>query len=427
MVIHRLYVMHEVRPVFSAAIDGYINNSNMSANGLIVRKGKRTLTNAPNAVRQAPSSPMPKTQALLPGHLWKSSSSATLKLPSLSKTKTIAVPLVKVRPLSPKKRVSMPVPLVHHADKPCLDDFRLMRIVGTGTFSRVRIAQCRRNQEIVVVKIMRKADIVKMRQVDHVKNEKNILSTVSHPLLVNLRHSFQDRGNLYLVFDYVPGGELFRLLRTQGQFPLPTTRFYAAEVIAALAFLHEHGVVYRDLKPENMLLTGEGHIKITDFGFAKSLRLNEKTFTLCGTPEYLAPEVIQQKGHSFACDWWGVGILIYEMTCGHAPFMDQNPFKLYEKIIHNQVAFPDYFDPTLERLVVGMLDKDASTRFDKEHIMRHEVFLNMDWTVVGSGCMQPPFVPTVRAADDTSNFDDYPDDSSQENSLLVAAEVFANF
>lgn len=416
-----------LRHAISPAVSGYIKNSNMSGNGLVVRKAKRTLTNAPNAARQAPSSPIPKTQGQLPSHLWKSSSSATLKLPSLSKTKTLATPLVKVKPLSPRKRVSMPVPLVHPTDKPCLDDFRLMRIVGTGTFSRVRIAQYRRTQEIVVVKIMRKADIVKMRQVDHVKNEKNILSTISHPLLVNLRHSFQDRGNLYLVFDYVPGGELFRLLRTQGQFPLPTTRFYAAEVIAALAFLHDHGVVYRDLKPENMLLTGEGHIKITDFGFAKSLRPGEKTFTLCGTPEYLAPEVIQQRGHSFACDWWGVGILIYEMTCGHAPFMDQNPFKLYEKIIHNQVAFPDYFDPTLEQLVLGMLDKDANTRFDKEHIMRHEVFLNVDWTVVGSGCLQPPFVPTVRAADDTSNFDDYPDDFTQENPLLVAAEVFANF
>ena len=404
-----------------------IKNSKMSTNGLVVRKAKRTLTNAPNASRQAPSSPMPRTQAQLPGQLWKSSSSANLKLPSLSKTKTSAIPLVRIKPLSPRKRVSMPVPLVHPVDKPCLDDFRLMRTVGTGTFSRVRIAQYRRTQEIVVVKTMRKSDIVKMRQVEHVKNEKSILSSIAHPLLVNLKHSFQDRGNLYLVFDYVPGGELFRLLRTQGQFQLPMTRFYAAEVIAALAFLHDHGVVYRDLKPENMLLTGEGHIKITDFGFAKSLKHNEKTFTLCGTPEYLAPEVIQQRGHSFGCDWWGVGILIYEMTCGHAPFMDQNPFKLYEKIIHNQVAFPDYFDPTLEQLVVGLLDKDATTRLDKEHIMRHEVFRNMDWTVVGSAGMQPPYVPTVRGPDDTSNFDDYSDDSSQENALPVAAEVFANF
>ena len=399
----------------------------MNATGPVVRKAKRTLTNAPNGVRQTPMSPQPKVGVQIPGYLAKSASSATLKFPSLSKVKTSAVPLTKIKPLSPRKRVSMPVPLVHPVDKPTLEDFRLMRIVGTGTFSRVRIAQCRRTQEFVVLKIMRKADIVKMRQVDHVKNEKNILSSVSHPLLVNLRHSFQDRANLFLVFDYVPGGELFRLLRTQGQFPLSTTRFYAAEVIAALAYLHDHGVVYRDLKPENMLLTGDGHIKITDFGFAKALKPGEKTFTLCGTPEYLAPEVIQQRGHSFPCDWWGVGVLIYEMTCGHAPFMDQNPFKLYEKIIHNQVAFPDYFDPGLEQLVTGLLDKDANTRLDKEHIMRHEVFRNLDWTVIGSAGLQPPHVPMVRAPDDTSNFDDYPDEPFSESSLPVAAEVFANF
>jgi len=370
---------------------------------------------------------MLKSQAQLPSHLWKSSSSAVLKLPSLSKTKTNVVLLPKAKPLSARKRASMPVPLVHPCDKPCLDDFRLMKTVGTGTFSRVRIAQYHRTEEIIVIKIMRKADIVKMRQVEHIKNEKNILSSISHPLLVNLRYSFQDRSNLYLVFDYVPGGELFRMLRTQGQFPLATTRFYAAEVIAALVFLHENGVVYRDLKPENMLLTGEGHIKITDFGFAKSLKPGEKTFTLCGTPEYLAPEVIQQRGHSFACDWWGVGVLIYEMTCGHAPFMDQNPFKLYEKIIHNEVAFPDYFDTALEHLVIGLLDKDASTRFDREHIMRHEVFRSMDWAAISSGRLRPPYVPTVRAPDDTSNFDDYPEESIQENSLSVAADVFGSF
>lgn len=399
----------------------------MNSTGPVLRKAKRTLTNVPTAVRQAPSSPMLKSQALISSHLWKSSSSVTLKLPTISKTKASVAVLPKIKPLSPRKRASMPVPLVHASDKPCLDDYRLMRIVGTGTFSRVRIAQNHRSQEIIVLKIMRKADIIKMRQVEHIKNEKNILSSISHPLLVNLRCSFQDRANLYLVFDYVPGGELFRVLRTQGQFSLATTRFYAAEVIAGLAFLHDNGVVYRDLKPENMLLTGEGHLKITDFGFAKCLKPNEKTFTLCGTPEYLAPEVIQQRGHSFACDWWGVGILIYEMTCGHAPFMDQNPFKLYEKIIHNEVAFPDYFDPMLEQLVLGLLDKDATTRLDKGHIMSHPLFRNIDWTVVSNAGLRPPYVPKVRGPDDTSNFDDYPEDSAQSNSLPVAADVFGDF
>ena len=188
-----------------------------------------------------------------------------------------------------------------------------------------------------------------------------------------------------------------------------------------------NGVVYRDLKPENLLLTEEGHIKITDFGFAKSLKPNEKTFTLCGTPEYLAPEVIQQKGHSFPCDWWGVGVLIYEMTCGHAPFMDQNPFKLYEKIIHTEVAFPEDFDPALEQLVLGLLDKDANTRLDKEHIMSHPVFRSVDWTLASKGSLRPPYIPKVRAPDDTSNFDDYPEDAVSDHSISVPAEVFGNF
>ena len=392
-----------------------------------LRKMKRTPGGSGTHSPQPSVSTVVKTAAPLPSHLWKSSSLTALKLPPLTKSRPTLQPIVPKRPPTPKKRSSVPVPLVHPPDKPTIEDFRLMRIVGTGTFSRVRLAQSRRTQEFVVIKVMRKADIVKMRQVEHVKNEKGLLERITHPFIVNLKHSFQDRTNLYLVLDYVPGGELFRLLRLQVQFPVLTTRFYASEVVSALAYLHNSGVVYRDLKPENLLLTQTGHVKITDFGFAKGLKEGEKAYTLCGTPEYLAPEVIQQRGHDCACDWWGVGILIYEMTCGHAPFLDPNPYKLYEKIINNAVAFPDYFDPTLQTLVEALLDKDVKTRIDQQHILTHPFFASTDWAKVAACGLTPPYLPHVRTSDDTSNFDDYPEEVEPMNLLPVAADLFANF
>lgn len=181
------------------------------------------------------------------------------------------------------------------------------------------------------------ASVIKLKQIDHVRHERAILGDVSgHPFITNLLTSFSDSDFLYLLLDYVPGGELFSYLRKFRRFDEGMARFYAAEIVLVLEYLHEKqgGVAYRDLKPENLLLDAEGHIKLVDFGFAKRLGGRDsstETYTLCGTPEYLAPEVIHNKGHTTAVDWWALGILIYEFLTGYPPFWHQNPIEIYKQ------------------------------------------------------------------------------------------------
>lgn len=162
--------------------------------------------------------------------------------------------------------------------------------------------------------MLHKKKIIELKQVDHIKNEKNILAGASHPFIVNLVEAFQDKINLYLVFDFVQGGEIFRLLRKENIFPNDVALFYIAEITLALKYLHQRQVAYRDLKPENLLIGSDGHLRITDFGFAK--KIVDRSYTLCGTPEYLAPEIIMGQGHNEGVDWWALGILLYEMLSG---------------------------------------------------------------------------------------------------------------
>ena len=182
-----------------------------------------------------------------------------------------------------------------------LQDFELLRTVGTGSFGRVHLVQSKHNSRFYAIKVLKKAQVVKMKQVEHTNDERRMLAEVKHPFLLTLWGTFQDCRSLYMVMDFVEGGELFSLLRKSGRFPNPVAKFYAAEVTLALEYLHSRNIIYRDLKPENLLLDRHGHLKITDFGFAK--RVPDKTWTLCGTPDYLAPEVVSNKGYNKSVDW----------------------------------------------------------------------------------------------------------------------------
>lgn len=212
-----------------------------------------------------------------------------------------------------------------------------------GTFARVCLVRPANATEeerdtVFALKILRKTEVIKLKQIDHVRHERLILGDVAgHPFITNLITSFSDRDHLYMLLDYVPGGELFSYLRKFRRFEEQTARFYAAEIVLVLEYLHEQQgrVAYRDLKPENLLLDQDGHIKLVDFGFAKRLSNSAgqptETYTLCGTPEYLAPEVIHNKGHTTAVDWWALGILIYEFLTGYPPFWHQNPIEIYKQ------------------------------------------------------------------------------------------------
>lgn len=291
-----------------------------------------------------------------------------------------------------------------------LDDIKIIETIGTGTFGRVCLCRYKNTDKYVAMKILAITDVIRLKQVEHVKNEKNILCDIRHPFIVNLLWYTSNEVFLYMVFEYVSGGELFSYLRSVGRFSTVSSVFYSAEIVSALEYLHARNIVYRDLKPENLLLDKNGHLKITDFGFAK--KLTDRTWTLCGTPEYLAPEIIQSKGHNKAVDWWALGVLIYEMLMGHPPFYDDNPFGIYERILSGKIEWSRHIDATAKDLIKRLLVQDRTKRLGNmkngtEDVKRHRWFKNINWKDVLLRKLKPPFVPTVESEGDTRNFDDY--------------------
>ncbi|XP_023248587.1 cAMP-dependent protein kinase catalytic subunit PRKX isoform X2 [Copidosoma floridanum] len=281
---------------------------------------------------------------------------------------------------------------------------------GTGTFGRVVL--CRHEGKPLALKILSMADVIRLKQVDHVRNEITVLKEVNHPFIVNMLWSGCDKARIYMLLEFVAGGELFSYLRAAGRFSSRTSCFYTAEIVCALEYLHSKHIVYRDLKPENLLLDEQGHLKITDFGFSK--KLIDRTWTLCGTPEYLAPEIIQSKGHNKAVDWWALGILIYEMLSGFPPFFDDNPFGIYEKIISGRIEWPKHMDPIAKDLVKKLLITDRTKRLGNmrqgaEDVKRHRWFKLVDWIQVPHRALVPPICPKLKTSDDASCFDDYPE------------------
>ena len=295
-----------------------------------------------------------------------------------------------------------------------LNDFELLQTVGLGSFGRVRLAHHKKKNKIYVMKILKKYEIIKQKQVDHVFSEYNILSAINHPFIVTLIGlNFENPQYLYLILEYIQGGELFSLLRNKGSFPIEQTRFYIAHVITIFEYLHSKNIIYRDLKPENILINKNGYLKLTDFGFAKYLD-NEKTYTLCGTPEYLAPEIILNKGHGKAVDWWTMGILLFEMIVGIDPFSDDDPMKTYQKIVKGKIHFPKDINKDAKSLIKHLLTGDVSKRYGclkkgVKDILNHRFFDGFDWKAFVFLKMTPPYIPPIQSEVDTSNFEDYPD------------------
>ncbi|KAF1942800.1 camp-dependent protein kinase A [Clathrospora elynae] len=297
-----------------------------------------------------------------------------------------------------------------------LTDFAMQRTLGTGSFGRVHLVQSKHNQRFYAVKVLKKAQVVKMKQVEHTNDERRMLQQVKHPFLITLWGTFQDSKNLYMVMDFVEGGELFSLLRKSQRFPNPVAKFYAAEVTLALDYLHSHNIIYRDLKPENLLLDRHGHLKITDFGFAKEVP--DITWTLCGTPDYLAPEVVASKGYNKSVDWWSLGILIFEMLCGFTPFWDGgSPMKIYENILKSRVKYPPYIHPDAHDLLQKLITPDLTKRLGNLHggskdVMNHPWFAEVTWDRLSKKDIDAPYVPPVRAGvGDASQFDKYPEET----------------
>ncbi|GAB4820560.1 hypothetical protein N2152v2_007606 [Parachlorella kessleri] len=292
-----------------------------------------------------------------------------------------------------------------------LEDFELVRILGTGSFGRVSLAKHKRNGAICAIKALSKAHIVKSQQIAHLRCERDILGGVDHPLIVKYRGSCQDAECVYLFLEYVAGGEFFTLLRNRGKLSEDAARFYGAEVLLMFEYLHGKDIVYRDLKPENLLVDREGHLKLTDFGFAKAIG-SKRTYTLCGTPDYLAPEIILSKGHGKAVDWWAFGVLLYEMMAGQPPFFDVDPMGTYKKILKGSLTFPAHFSVTARDLVRKLLQVDLSKRYGclaggVNDIKTHPWFRGTDFEAILHRRVAPPIKVVVKGEADTSNFEDY--------------------
>ena len=312
-----------------------------------------------------------------------------------------------------------------------LNDFELLNTLGTGSFGRVRFCMHKATKKHYAIKILKKSEILRLKQVEHIISERNILLDVHHPFIVQLYGTFQDERYVYLIMEYVIGGEFFTHLRHAGHLSNDAARFYAAQIVLIFQYLHSKDIVYRDLKPENLLLDNDGNLKITDFGFAKHVEL--RTWTLCGTPEYIAPEILLNKGHGKPVDWWALGILIYEMLSGSPPFVDEEPMGIYRKILAGKIEFPRYFDRHAKDLIANLLQPDITKRFGNlksgvEDIKRHKWFSGLDWSALYTKNVTPPFVPDVRSPTDTHNFESYPDSVELAPIVpLVKDDPFSNF
>jgi len=305
------------------------------------------------------------------------------------------------------------------------DDFELLNVIGKGSFGKVMQVKKKDDGKIYAMKVLRKEAIIARKQVTHTRAEKSILQKIQHPFIVRLHYAFQTKDKLYMILDYINGGELFYHLKKEGRFPENRVKFYAAEIVCAMAHLHSLQIVYRDLKPENILIDSEGHICITDFGLSKEINPDEGTHTFCGTPEYLAPEVLKGQGHGVAVDWWSLGTLIYEMLTGLPPFYSQNINIMYQKILNGELRFPSYVSPEAQALLEGLLTRDVDKRLGSrasEDVKRHPFFKEIDFDKMEKKQLEAPYKPKVKNDIDISQIDtafttEKAQDSLVENTL----------
>lgn len=341
-----------------------------------------------------------------------------------------------------KKAASKPPP-----KKVSLDDFQLLTTIGRGAFGEVRVCRKKDTGKVFALKIMKKTEMLKKNQVQHIRAERDVLALADNPWIVKLFYSFQDTDHLYLAMEYLPGGDLMTVLMKYDILTEDQTRFYIAETALAINSVHIINYVHRDLKPDNILLDSNGHVKLSDFGLCKAFEnaptpyldqykhvrpdnkqeatprskigKQEKTrmwknrnrklvYSTVGTPDYIAPEVFAQTGYGIECDWWSLGVIMYECLVGYPPFYADDPMSTCRKIVNwrRTLVFPDdaNLSPQAEDLIRRMIC-DASQRLTFDQIKRHPFFRGVDWDNIRSTRAAIPV--TLRSDTDTSNFDKF--------------------
>ncbi|KAL3819334.1 hypothetical protein ACJIZ3_005239 [Penstemon smallii] len=324
-------------------------------------------------------------------------------------------------------------------------DFEILRVIGKGAFGKVFQVRMKKGNTntindngdgIFAMKVMRKDTIIKNNHVDYMRAERDILTKVEHPFIVQLRYSFQTKSKLYLILDFINGGHLFYHLYRQRIFSEEQARVYTAEIVSAVSHLHKSGIVHRDLKPENILMDADGHVMLTDFGLAKEIDESSRSNSMCGTTEYMAPEILLSKGHNKDADWWSIGILLFEMLSGQPPFTHANRKKLQEKIINEKFKLPPRLSSDAHSLLKGLLQKDPSKRLGSgpkgaDEIKFHKWFRTVNWKKLEARELQPKFKPDVIGKDCTANFDKcwtaMPLDDSPAPTPTTAGEHFQGY
>ncbi|XP_059098245.1 cGMP-dependent protein kinase, isozyme 2 forms cD4/T1/T3A/T3B-like isoform X6 [Tigriopus californicus] len=301
-----------------------------------------------------------------------------------------------------------------------LSDLRIIATLGVGGFGRVELVQIAGDakKRSYALKQMKKNQIVETRQQQHIMSEKEIMEESDCHFIVKLFKTFKDRKYLYMLMESCLGGELWTILRDRGNFDDSTTRFYTACVVEAFDYLHSRGIIYRDLKPENLLLDGVGFVKLVDFGFAKKLQVGRKTWTFCGTPEYVAPEVILNKGHDISADYWSLGVLMFELLTGTPPFTGNDPMKTYNIILKgiDAIDFPRNITGRAKELIKKLCRDNPTERLGYQKggirdIQKHKWFDGFNWEGLRTRTLNVPILPKIQSQLDTSNFDEYPQDA----------------
>ncbi|XP_036402342.1 protein kinase C epsilon type [Megalops cyprinoides] len=309
-----------------------------------------------------------------------------------------------------------------------LDDFVFIKVLGKGSFGKVMLAELKGTDEVYAVKVLKKDVILQDDDVDCTLTEKRILALArKHPYLTQLFCCFQTKDRLFFVMEYVNGGDLMFQIQRSRKFDEARSRFYAAEVTSALMFLHQHGVIYRDLKLDNILLDAEGHCKLADFGMCKEGILNGvTTTTFCGTPDYIAPEILQELEYGPSVDWWALGVLMYEMMAGQPPFEADNEDDLFESILHDDVLYPVWLSKEAVGILKAFMTKSPNKRLGcvvaqggEEAIKAHPFFKEIDWVMLEQRKIKPPFKPRIKTKRDVNNFDQ---DFTREEPVLTPVE-----
>ncbi|GAA6232927.1 serine/threonine-protein kinase N2-like isoform X1 [Lates japonicus] len=295
-----------------------------------------------------------------------------------------------------------------------MEDFNCISVLGRGHFGKVLLAEYKKSGQLYAIKALKKGDIVTRDEVDSLMCEKRIFEVINaaqHPFLVNLYGCFQTADHVCFVMAYSPGGDLMTHIHTS-IFTEKQARFYSSCVLLGLEFLHQNQIVYRDLKLDNLLMDADGFVRIADFGLCKEgMGHGDRTSTFCGTPEFLAPEVLTDNNYTRSVDWWGFGVLIYEMLVGESPFPGDDEEEVFDSIVNDDVRYPSFLSPESVSLIQKLLQKNPEMRLgageeDASEIKRHRFFQGMDWDALLAKKVKPPFLPVIRAPQDVSNFDE---------------------